>query len=427
MPNTSERNQKITNFISKSNSNSQGNILKCPISPSSSDPSERKIKRSNIEINPNSPTMSTHQSIQGLDGIESNTTLNQALGPLISEFRLLRESVETVHQDYTDLKQTISKQKEDIKQDLTDKIEKNTSQLIEINKENKVLRKENNELKSRLDQIEQSQLTNNVILTGIPEGPYEQYSITKLRVQEMIAHTIGSGDINDDLEKAKAIEITRCSRVGKFRHNNARPISITFGTKDDKESFLSCKKKLPSGIFASDELPLHIKRRRDRLMPIYRLAKSIPHYRDRSKIINDKLIINGKTYQVEDISNLPTDLAAYKAAEKSNETHIIFSGELSPYSNFHHSPFNMNGQCFHCGEQWIQYQKALTFGDSYTANQILQAETPLECKKLGYTINGVDKEKWSNTGYDKCFDGIREKFLQNPPLLSMLKTLLQKY
>ena len=370
--------------------------------------------------------MSTHQSIQGLDGIESNTTLNQALGPLISEFRLLRESVETVHQDYTDLKQTISKQKEDIKQDLTDKIEKNTSQLIEINKENKVLRKENKELKSRLDRIEQSQLTNNVILTGIPEGPYEQYSITKLRVQEMIAHTIGSGDINDDLEKAKAIEITRCSRVGKFRHNNARPISITFGTKDDKESFLSCKKKLPSGIFASDELPLHIKRRRDRLMPIYRLAKSIPHYRDRSKIINDKLIINGKTYQVEDISNLPTDLAAYKAAEKSNETHIIFSGELSPYSNFHHSPFNMNGQRFHCGEQWIQYQKALTFGDSYTANQILQAETPLECKKLGYTINGVDKEKWSNIGYDKCFDGICEKFLQNPPLLSMLKTTSPK-
>ena len=422
MPNTSERNQKITNFISKSNSNSQGNVLKRPISPSSSDPSERKIKRSNIEINPNSPTMSTHQSIQGLDGTESNTTLNQALGPLISEFRLLRESVETVHQDYADLKQTISKQKEDIKQDLTDKIEKNTSQLIEINKENKVLRKENNELKSRLDRIEQSQLTNNVILTGIPEGPYEQYSITKLRVQEMIAHTIGSGDINDDLEKAKAIEITRCSRVGKFRHNNARPISITFGTKDDKESFLSCKKKLPSGIFASDELPLHIKRRRDRLMPIYRLAKSIPHYRDRSKIINDKLIINGKTYQVEDISNLPTDLAAYKAAEKSNETHIIFSGELSPYSNFHHSPFNMNGQRF----QWIQYQKALTFGDSYTANQILQAETPLECKKLGYTINGVDKEKWSNIGYDKCFDGIREKFLQNPPLLSMLKTTSPK-
>ena len=426
MPNSSERNQKITNFISKPNSNSQGNSLKHPISPSSNTINVRESKRTNIETNPNSFTMSTQQTTQGLDNIKENTTIKQALDPLISEFRLLRESVETVHQDYADLKQTISKEKDDIKQDLTDKIEKNTSQLIEINWENKVLRKENNKLKSRLDCIEQNQLTNNVILTGIPEGPYEQYSITKLRVQEMIAHTIDSGDVNDNLKKAKAIEITRCSRVGTFRHNNARPISITFGTKDDKEAFLSCKKKLPSGIYANDKLPLHIKRRRDQLMPIYRLAKSIPHYRDKSRLTNDKLIINGKTFQIEDIANLPTDLAAYKAAEKSNETHIIFSGELSPYSNFHHSPFTINGQQFHSGKQWIQYQKALTFGDSFKANQILQSKTPLECKKLGYTINGVNKEKWSDKDYEKCFDGIREKFLQNPPLLSMLKMTTPK-
>ena len=122
---------------------------------------------------------------------------------------------------------------------------------------------------------------------------------------------------------------------------------------------------------------------------------------------------------------MPTDLAAYKAAEKSNDTHIVFSGELSPYSNFHHSPFIINGQQFHSSEQWVQYQKALTFGDSFTANQILQCETPLDCKKLGYNINGVDKDKWASVGYEICFDGIREKFIQNPPL-SMLKMTTPK-
>ena len=68
----------------------------------------------------------------------------------------------------------------------------------------------------------------------------------------------------------------------------------------------------------------------------------------------------------------------------------------------------------------MQYQKALTFSDSFTANQILQFETPLECKKLSYNINGVDREKWMSVGYDLCFDGIREKFLQNPPLLKTM-------
>ena len=31
-----------------------------------------------------------------------------------------------------------------------------------------------------------------------------------------------------------------------------------------------------------------------------------------------------------------------------------------------------------------------------------------------------------NVGYEICFDGIREMFLQNPPLLSMLKTTTPK-
>ena len=102
---------------------------------------------------------------------------------------------------------------------------------------------------------------------------------------------------------------------------------------------------------------------------------------------NDKLIINGIAYQIEDLSKLPANLAAYKAAEKSNDTHLDFAGELSPYSNFHHSPFVVNGQQFYSSEQWVQYQKALTFGDSFTTNQI-----PLECKKLSYNIHGVDRE-----------------------------------
>ena len=190
-----------------------------------------------------------------------------------------------------------------------------------------------------------------MIITGIPKGPYEQYSITKLRVQEMIAVTIDSGEREDDLTKAKEIDITSCNRVGRYKHNVARPISVTFATRDDKESFLSSKQKLPSGIFANEELPLHIKKRRDHLLPIYHLAKSLPGYHDKCRLTGDKLVINGTSYQIEDISKLPPDLAAYKSSEKSNDTHIVFAGELSPYSNFHLSPFTINGQSFHSSEQ----------------------------------------------------------------------------
>ena len=253
---------------------------------------------------------------------------------------------------------------------------------------------------------------------GIQEEPCEQYSTTKLAIQEMIAVTIQSGNSADDLEMAKKIEITSHTKVGKFRHNYPRPILVTFAKHADKESFLLNKRQLPSGIFANEEFPLHIKCNRDHLRPIFHLAKSLPQYCDKCKMVNDKLIVNSTSCKVEDIPNLPPDLSAYKATEKSKDTHIVFTGDLSPYSNLHVSPFTVNSQCFHSSEQWIQHQKALTFGDSFTANLILQTQTPMECKKLSYRINGVDNEKWRNE--------IREKFSQNQPLLLLLKTTTPK-
>ena len=74
--NSGERNQKITNFISKPNSNTQSNSLKHPISPSSTTTNEREPKRTNLESNPNSLTMSnqeTPHNNHGLDSIEENT------------------------------------------------------------------------------------------------------------------------------------------------------------------------------------------------------------------------------------------------------------------------------------------------------------------------------------------------------------------
>ena len=104
--------------------------------------------------------------------VENNKVLQQALGPLVAEFKLLIKSVNTVHTDYKDLKQVISKQKEEIKHELIDKIDNNTTKLVETSQENRILCKENESLKSRLDHIEQNQLLNNVIITGIPQNPF---------------------------------------------------------------------------------------------------------------------------------------------------------------------------------------------------------------------------------------------------------------
>ena len=53
------------------------------------------------------------------------------------------------------------------------KIESNTQQLNSIVVENTSLHKENKELRDRLSQVELIQLSNNIIITGIQEGPFE--------------------------------------------------------------------------------------------------------------------------------------------------------------------------------------------------------------------------------------------------------------
>ena len=106
----------------------------------------------------------------------------------------------------------------------------------------------------------------------------------------------------------------------------------------------------------------------------------------------DKLSINRVSYTVNDLNKLPPDLALYLMAQKENTEYIVFHGEHSPWSNFHLSLFVLNGQQYHSAEQWIQFQKVMLFGDSHTANQILQSTMSQECKRLSHYIHGMDHE-----------------------------------
>ena len=108
-------------------------------------------------------------------------------------------------------------QKDEATQALTSKIYVNTTNINQLLEENWQLKRENSELRERLSRIEVTQLGNNIILSGMPEVPWERYETTKERVVEAIASTMGSKD--DDIIKAEArkIEISCCSRIGSYK------------------------------------------------------------------------------------------------------------------------------------------------------------------------------------------------------------------
>ena len=362
---------------------------------------------------------------------------NTIIGSLVDEMRNLRQ---TVHHDIVDLQSAVSQQKVDItqieqsvkeakkeiKQLLIEKIDNNTLNIQTIMNENKMLKRENEKLKDRMNKLEKLQLENNVLISGQPEEAWEPYERTKGIVLDTILTSLNSLHTEEATRIVKNIEITNCKCIGRYKIGRSRPISVTFHKKDDKQRLLENKRNLPMGVYVNEEFPLEIKRNRDTLRPILKLAKSLPEYRDKSKLVDDKLIINGSVYTVHNLHQLPNDLAPYKATQKVNETVIGFSGELSPWSNLHKSPFELNGIKFTTAEQWIQYTKSNLFGDTLTSDQILNSETAMEAKRLSYNIQGYDPKIWHEKGYHLCLPGIKAKFIQNPPLLKMLKTTSPK-
>ena len=149
-------------------------------------------------------------------------------------------------------------------------------------------------------------------------------------------------------------------------------------------------------------------------------------YKDKCRIQGDKLVVDGVKYTMDNIGDLLAEIAAYKADEKSNDSHVVFHGELSPYSNFHPGKFSLDGLEYPTVEHYIQYQKALYFGDSVTASSILKSTTALDAKRLSYKIDNFNKQQWVQDGYEICKKGVRVKFKQNELLLNMLKTTKPK-
>jgi ribA/ribD-fused uncharacterized protein len=93
------------------------------------------------------------------------------------------------------------------------------------------------------------------------------------------------------------------------------------------------------------------------------------------------------------------------------------------FSNWYPSIFVVDNIEFNCVEQYMMYMKAMTFNDISTAQTILNTNHPKKQKELGRSVKNYDDNVWSNIRYETVKKGLREKFIQNPPI----KEYLLKY
>ena len=139
-----------------------------------------------------------------------------------------------------------------------------------------------------------------------------------------------------------------------------------------------------------------------------------PELRYKSHMEFDKLVIDGRRYGMEDLDKLPQSISPINVSTKSNENVVGFFGKLCPFSNFYPAKFTFKGNEFHSSEQFIQHTKAQYCNDQETAEWIINIQSALACKQLGYMVKNYNQQNWIVSIETPCKDGIRAKFEQNP-------------
>jgi len=102
------------------------------------------------------------------------------------------------------------------------------------------------------------------------------------------------------------------------------------------------------------------------------------------------------------------------------EKYTYFWKEQSPFSQWHLVSFTVEGIRFNCAEQYMMYQKAVTFGDHAVAAAILREPKQAKQKALGRKVKNFDSAVWDEVSKQVVYDGNYAKFTQNPALLNQL-------
>ena len=281
-------------------------------------------------------------------------------------------------------------------------------------------------LENRLSQIEDQLLEKNIIFQGFPETEFEDSDDAKRKVIKAMFMSMPGIDEEEKKANASKTSIECVEHLGKYNPLRARPVKVRFGNKSDADHVLKQRKKLPKGIFVEKEYSKATEHERRLLHPIIKAARRLENYKGLSRLDGPQLVIDGKCYNRENLHTLPADLDTTTLCSKTDEEVLAFFGELHLFSNFHQCSFSSEGHLFHSSEQYIQWKKACFFGDTIAQERLLNSDDALECKNIKRDIRDYNKANWNNSAEEQCFEGIKQKFLQNPHLMQFLTATGEK-
>ena len=103
---------------------------------------------------------------------------------------------------------------------------------------------------------------------------------------------------------------------------------------------------------------------------------------------------------------------------KITKNYVFFYKEA--FSQWHMVDMTVDGVTYNCCEQYMMHKKALLFGDTEVAEEVMNTKHPRDQKALGRKVKGFDKAIWDKACVGIVFTGNLAKFSQNEHLKKML-------
>ena len=288
-----------------------------------------------------------------------------------------------------------------------------------------ILEEEKRVLQEKVVKMEMHSRQNNLVFYGFPEVRNE----TDLDCYHKVINVIQNLGLNPRMP------IARAHRLGAYyKHQNTpRPIIVAFHWFGDRNAVWDRKqflRQLGNNVFITEDFPEEIQTKRRILYPAFKKARRLPKYRGNVSLQKDKLILNNKSYTIENMHELPDEVNPWQLAHQEDRDALAFFGIQSPFSNFHPASFRVDGIDYNCTEQYLFYNKAARYGDLKAANQIMATKDPYKIKRISHRIKIVDKnvtaETWKKEGPIVMKAGLSAKFKQNPHLKHRLLATGQK-
>lgn len=294
-------------------------------------------------------------------------------------FRIISSDIKQIKADIGDLKSALTFNSEEIED-----MKKEMSQLKLIQSEQsgeiRCLKNELAKLKSAQVNEKAYSMRNNLLIRNVKSDEKNLETNVRQVFKEM------------KITDADSIPIERIHRMSK--DNDKSPVIVRFSSFRDRAKVWGSVRELKTTPYSMDEhFPAEIVANRRILYPIFR---QIRNNKEQIKMVKDCLYYKGKSYTVDNISELIQSTKTLDAGATVTEEVYAFFGRTNPLSNFYTSTFSYKNKDYACGEMAYQCMKAQFNGRTDVAEAIQSMQNPVDMKRAG---DRLPDEKWYGEGH----------------------------